>query len=347
MSGPEYFPAFDWLRLAMAMTVAIAHAGFEVDPKAGNFAVQVFFALSGWLIGGILYDSEKSQLPQFYFNRAMRIWAPYYFAVALVFAMSLLNEPFDAGRFEYLFYDVTFTHNWFILPRIEEVGSELPLRGAGAIVWSLSVEEQFYLFAPLMIMFARWGREPWLWAALAVFAIALETFYGSIALGVLAAVLRRRFGVWHLKGLAPVLLAAVILLCAYLYMLFPAEYFRIAPFAAVSVVLLLARPGKKSRIGAFAGGVSYPLYLNQWIGVFLAEEIALGFPGREVIVTVLLSIVFNLAIASLLYVAIDEQVRKRRKQWFSPSRGRAAAVTAYGLVALGAAGGLLAAMMRL
>ncbi len=347
MGAPEYIPAFDWLRLGLALTVALFHAGAVTDENIGNFAVQVFFALSGWLIGGILLDSDASALPRFYFNRAARIWAPYFFAVALVFGMSLMSEPADAHWFEYLFYDVTFTHNWFISPRIEEINADLPLRGAGIIFWSLSVEEQFYLFAPLMILFARWGRMPAMWAALAVFAIVLETFYGSIALGVLAAVLRRRFGDWHLKGMAPALFAAVFFLCVFLYARFPEEYLRIAPFAAVSAVLLLARAGKKSRIGAFAGGVSYPLYLNQWIGVFFAREIALDFPDHQLIVTVLLSVVLNLAIASLLYLAIDAQVRKRRNEWFTPARGRAAAMIAYGLIILGGAGGLLIALMRL
>ena len=76
-TAPEYFPAFDWLRLILAMTVALAHDGLPMDHRAANFAVQVFFALSGWLIGGILFDSDRGKLPRFYFNRATRIWAPY------------------------------------------------------------------------------------------------------------------------------------------------------------------------------------------------------------------------------------------------------------------------------
>ena len=98
-----YFPYFDWLRLTLAMTVALVHDGLPIDTNAANFAVQVFFALSGWLIGGILLNSQRKDLPRFYFNRAARIWIPYYFSVGLLFAVSLLKEPIDWEWLEYLF----------------------------------------------------------------------------------------------------------------------------------------------------------------------------------------------------------------------------------------------------
>ena len=67
------YPAFDWLRFFLASIVVLYH--FDVIPwhRAGNLAVQVFFALSGWLIGGILVRSDTKHLPRFYFNRATRI----------------------------------------------------------------------------------------------------------------------------------------------------------------------------------------------------------------------------------------------------------------------------------
>ena len=49
-----YYPAFDYLRILLATVVAAQHAGLVGWERAGSFSVQVFFALSGWLIGGIL-----------------------------------------------------------------------------------------------------------------------------------------------------------------------------------------------------------------------------------------------------------------------------------------------------
>ncbi len=343
-----YFPAFDWLRLVLAMAVALSHGGgIFSDPNVANFSVQVFFALSGWLIGGILLDSDKSKLPRFYFNRATRIWAPYYFAVALLFATSLLKEPLDAHWLEYLFYDLTYTHNWFITPRIEEIFSDLPLQGTINHFWSLGVEEQFYLFAPLVILFMRWGRSPLLWLGATILAISLHTFYGSICMGVLAVALHRKYGDWHLRWGVSWLLALGLALCIGAYVVKPDAYWLIAPFAAVFIVLLLARSGRKTAIGSFVGGISYPLYLNHWIGIFVSHEIvqAFGFIGDGA--GVVIGAVLNLAVASVLFLAIDEQVRKRRGAWFTDGRGRMAAKVAYGLVALGAVGGLLIGVSRL
>src|SRR5579863_2231080 len=54
-AAADYYPWFDWLRLALACIVLAGHQGlFPRWPKAPDFAVQVFFALSGWLIGGLL-----------------------------------------------------------------------------------------------------------------------------------------------------------------------------------------------------------------------------------------------------------------------------------------------------
>ncbi len=342
----DYFPAFDWLRITLAMTVALFHAGLPIGADGANFAVQVFFALSGWLIGGILLDSDRRDLPRFYFNRAMRIWAPYYFAVALVFSAGLAMKPLDAQWFEFLFYDVTYTHNWFISPRLAEINDDLPVRGAAVVFWSLSVEEQFYLLAPLLILFLRWGRSPILWGGVALLAVALQTFYGAVALGVCAAALQRRFGDWHLRGAAPVCFALIVAACAGLYWMNPASYNFIAPPAAVAIVLMLARRGARNRVGAFFGGISYPLYLNHWIGVILAKAAALSVPAFAAAFTLGTSAILNLAIASVLFLAIDEPVRKRRSVLFTERRGWMAAMVAYGLVTVGALGGLILSAMR-
>lgn len=345
--APVYFPAFDWMRLVLAMTVALAHDGVPMDSHAANFAVQVFFALSGWLIGGILFDSDRKSLPRFYFNRATRIWAPYYFSVALIFAVSLLKEPLDAHWLEYLFYDLTYTHNWFISPRILEIQNDLPLQGTTNHFWSLSVEEQFYLIAPLLILFLKWGRSPVLWGAVALFAVALQTFYGAIALGVFAVTLQRRVGDWHVNGAAPLLIAAALVLCVVIYTKWNGAYYFAAPPAAVLIVLLLARAGPKAKLAAFVGGISYPLYLNHWLGIFISHEIAQALPFVGKYTAVAIGAVLNIAIASVLFIAIDEQVRKRRGQWYSESRGKTAAIVAYGLVAIGAVGGLVFAVARM
>ncbi|MEM9494482.1 MAG: acyltransferase [Pseudomonadota bacterium] len=342
----NYFPGFDWLRLTLAMMVALSHDNAPLGHNAADFAVQVFFALSGWLIGGILLNSRREDLPRFYFNRAARIWIPYYFAVALLFGLSFVRDPVGASWFEYLFYDITYTHNWFISPRIGEIAKDLPLEGTNNHFWSLSVEEQFYLVAPLLIIFTRWGRSPFAWGVIAIAAIAANFWYGSIALGVLAVILHHRVKDWHLRPEARAAILGVLVVCVGIYLANHELYRFVAPFASVAIVLLLAKPGAKSRIGAFAGGISYPLYLNHWIGIFATHEVLerAAFIGEAG--SIVLGGVLNLLVASLFFVAIDEQVRKRRSALFSPQLGKAAAVVAYTLVIVGAIGGLGLAVAR-
>lgn len=93
MQKNQYYPWFDWLRALLAIAVMFTHEGLSPWNQSGNFAVQVFFALSGWLIGGILLKISLKDLPRFYFNRALRIWAPYYIALLLLITASLLKEP--------------------------------------------------------------------------------------------------------------------------------------------------------------------------------------------------------------------------------------------------------------
>ncbi len=115
----DYYPAFDWLQIVLALVVASRHAGLIGLDHAGKMAVDVFFALSGWLIGGILLRSRLADLPRFYFNRATRIWIPYALAIALLSLASVLIEVgirhvhLTSKWYEMTFYDVTFVYNWF------------------------------------------------------------------------------------------------------------------------------------------------------------------------------------------------------------------------------------------
>ena len=61
-SAPDsYYPWFDWLRFVLANVVMLVHFGIIRGwSHAGDFAVQAFFALSGWLIGGLLLEQSRS-----------------------------------------------------------------------------------------------------------------------------------------------------------------------------------------------------------------------------------------------------------------------------------------------
>lgn len=337
----NYYPLFDGLRITLAILVALSHDGIIRWPHAGNLAVQCFFSLSGWLIGGILLKSPVHDLPRFFFNRATRIWIPYGIAIALLLGASLLRDPISPKWVEFAFYKITFVYNLFGPPQLASFRAQMPLAGTGNHFWSICTEEQFYLLAPLLIVLlpARLGKSPAVWSTLSILAIFFQIF-GAIALGVTAAVIAHRYGNRHLDKRAISFLVALILGTSTMILFEVFDYAFVAPIFALSVVLLLARPGVASAFGRFWGGVSYPFYLNHWIGVFVANELFEPYGLRESLYRKMAALLINLAVAAALYVTVDETIRKHRDKWYRQARGVSLAVTAYGLLAFGLIGGL-------
>jgi len=117
--------------------------------------VDLFFVLSGFLIGGILLDQRESEnyFKVFYTRRACRI-VPLYYSVLLLFLLSFSLGPAFTGRIPQL-YDkwippwcyFTFTQNFAMFARGDFGPSWL------GVTWSLAIEEQFYLLLPFIIRF--------------------------------------------------------------------------------------------------------------------------------------------------------------------------------------------------
>ena len=336
------YPAFDWLRFVLASIVLLDHSGVHFPgPLGGGLAVDVFLALSGWLIGGILLKTPRSDLPRFFYNRSTRIWAPYFACAALLYALALAKEGFSPDWLKYLFYDATFTHYTFT--RFPQALTEMPLGGTGNHFWSISVEEQFYLAAPLLMILLPFGRKIWPWVVVAALLIALPSRFAPIALGVLAAVIHQRqplvTGTWSCH------LALGAGACLALAMMWRWNVIALHAIFAVLVVLALAMPGRRMRLAVFAGAISYPLYLNQWVGGFAANILLrhIADPGRGAALT--LTFLISVAVAVASWFIIDRQVMKRRDAWYTPARGRAAMLAAYSLLVIGLVGGGTIRMM--
>lgn len=339
-----YYPAFDYLRIILALVVALGHSGIGIWEPSAGYAVQVFFALSGWLIGGILVQSTPSDLPRFYFNRAARIWIPYLAAILLLVAVSLLRDRITPTWLETVFFYVTFVYNFFGPLEVGTLRDAMPLQGTGSHFWSICAEEQFYLLAPFLItLLSTIGRKVWFWSAIAAIALVSPywIFFGAISLGVLASVLRRHLGDWQgTKPAQVILLAFSIVVFAGIYLdLIP---YRIgAPFSSVSIILFLAQAGPHSGLAAFLGGVSFPMYLNHWMGVFIANAAFGKFGMRDTVICHLAAVIIAFVIAVILYMIIDRNVRTHRDKCFTPTRGKAVALCGVVLVMTGLIGGLL------
>jgi len=145
-------PGLDGLRGIAFLLIFLVHTDFINFGWAG---VQLFFVLSGFLITGILVDMKRG-LPQgayfikFYGRRFLRIFPLYYFYLAFAFILSIALFNFGALSkkmelfWQHLPYALTFTYNFFYV-----VAKEPSMLLSH--FWTLSVEEQFYVFWPLLI----------------------------------------------------------------------------------------------------------------------------------------------------------------------------------------------------
>jgi peptidoglycan/LPS O-acetylase OafA/YrhL len=339
ITGPEhrkeYYPYFDWLRGLLAAVVMLFHEGVIPWGGASYIAVQVFFSLSGWLIGGILLEMPRAKLTRFYFNRVARIWGPYYAALAILVGVSLLRDPVTPKWSEFVFYKCTFVYNVFGPPQLENHRYDMPLDGSGNHFWSVNVEEQFYLVAPILLVVVApvVGRSVSTWIAISLLAWYFNV-YASIAFGVAAAVIASRYGPIHLTRASCFILAGVAIGTA-CGMAAGWDYVTLAAPFSIAVVLMLARMGKPNRLGAIVGGISYPLYLNHWTGPFVAHAALKPFGLRDSAVAHVLSVAFSICFSYGMYRLVDRPLLERRSRYFTPARGRAAMVVAYGLVIIG------------
>lgn len=145
------------LRAVAILTVVIYHAGYEFM-TGGYVGVDVFFVLSGYLITGLLYREYlregRVRLLEFYARRIRRLLpASCVVLLATCLLASLLLSPLQQSKLIYPFFSTaTYVSNvWFAVDAMEYLGDVGRLNPV-LHTWSLSLEEQFYLFWPLIFV---------------------------------------------------------------------------------------------------------------------------------------------------------------------------------------------------
>ena len=144
----HYIPSLDGIRALAVTTVCVAHAGLDRFIP-GGFGVTVFFFLSGFLITSLLRREHEQHgfihLQQFYLRRIIRIWPPMYLTLGIVVALSLLNAfQLAAPQQESLWFQMLHLANYQQI-----FGQALSIPGT-EVLWSLAVEEHFYLIWPVV-----------------------------------------------------------------------------------------------------------------------------------------------------------------------------------------------------
>ncbi len=148
-----YFPALDGLRALAVLMVLFVHAAPDLCPW-GWMGVQTFFVLSGFLISGILVDSRAAagRYRNFYARRALRIF-PLYYGVLLLCGGGLWVTGGSWPKHAWLWLVYLQNFAWFLRGTFSDLlrTSGGKVFGAVGHLWSLAVEEQFYLIWPPIV----------------------------------------------------------------------------------------------------------------------------------------------------------------------------------------------------
>ncbi len=141
-------PCLDGLRACAFLLVFVAHAGADkIIP--GGLGVTVFFFLSGYLITTLLrieaHNSGSISLRRFYLRRSLRILPPMYITLALVYAWAHFG-PHHSGNALGLFSALAYFWNYADLL----LGGRANLPTGIGLLWSLMIEEHFYLIFPFV-----------------------------------------------------------------------------------------------------------------------------------------------------------------------------------------------------
>jgi peptidoglycan/LPS O-acetylase OafA/YrhL len=160
-----YIPALDGLRALAVVAVLLYHGGVNWIP-GGFLGVDVFFVISGYLITSLLLSDWREhgciQLGRFYVRRARRLLPALFLMLGVVSLYSLVFLPDTVVELRgAVIAAVSYVENWHL---ISDDVSYFVAAGRPSLLrhlWSLAVEEQFYLLWPLLfsLLLARWGRQ--------------------------------------------------------------------------------------------------------------------------------------------------------------------------------------------
>lgn len=345
-----YHPELDGLRFFAFMGVYVFHA-FPVQVTgelntpllrniawvfsallAGEAGVDLFFVLSSYLITTLLlreFDRFGDvDLRKFYIRRTLRIWPLYYgFLIVAWFA-----EP--------VFFGHRWLASWHTLPFLAFLGNwalvaEYPFRSTAIVLWTVSIEEQFYLTWPWLVRWLRPRNLLGLSLALLVIAqltrgllvlqnaafeeIHFNTFarLDGIALGALCACLFHRHGIPQIRPLFRSLCVAAgiwlwILAVRYCHLeqvLQPAPLFRYPLMAGGSLLIFLGclQPASQPRTlwawppFVFLGRISYGLYVWHYLALGIAGAVIGQMSGTRP--PLLQSAVWGLGLTILLAIS--------------------------------------------
>jgi peptidoglycan/LPS O-acetylase OafA/YrhL len=344
----QFRPDIEGLRAIAIALVVLYHAGWK-GARAGFLGVDVFFVLSGFLISGLLLDELAAtgtvSLTKFWARRARRLLpAAALVTLVVLLANALWLSPFDqrTDADTARAFAVYGSNILFAFRSLEYFGAEA-VRDPLLHTWSLSVEEQFYLFfAPAMLLVGLWVRGRGVdvlrrrVGALAVVAsvgsfvgcLVLARHYPVVAfyalparawefgLGALTLLATRRASrvpTPALEAIALVGLAAILGAAAMAAPRTPAPgFFSLFPTLGTAALLFAGATARRTLVGRaltvapmrFLGRLSYSWYLWHWPALAFLHERTRPSLGLSLAVALL-----SLVPAAIAFWLVESPIR--------------------------------------
>jgi peptidoglycan/LPS O-acetylase OafA/YrhL len=350
------------LRGIAVLFVLMHHA--KLTPfQAGYLGVNLFFVISGFLITGLIaneIDSGTFSITRFYWRRALRLLpAAYVTFFACAIASPFLLTETELGAFwAQLLGAVTFTANLVLKEQSGYFDTAAELKPL-LHVWSLSIEEQYYLLLPGALLLLH--RRLWLGFAAVLTAASWIACHFMVATDPTTAFYLLPMRAWEL-GLGSLLALATrrdatpgislkwVSLCCFLTLIGIAAHPISAAHPGIDAMLvclatvgLLAFPSRVLSTGiignglAKVGNISYSLYLVHWpIFAYLNSANLSGagvwWPLR------LAAVLVSFVLAFLLYIHVEQRFRIRGRSGSTPSGVKRVVFVSACLVMIASAG---------
>ena len=291
-----YRPDIDGLRAIAVLLVIFNHLGWSLF-SGGYIGVDIFFVISGYLITTILtrdIELQQFSIARFYKKRVIRL-APAYFTVLAIVSLIAWQVMLPGELTEYfksVMYATVLIANLYMRNEVGDYFSPNVENVPLLHLWSLGVEEQFYIFWPLLLwLFLSKTSRKYLWVVISVFIVALVIYaqqqlthnpakaYYSMPVRAFELLIGALISCLPKLNLPKKLLQGLV--WAGLGVLFAAAiYFdqqtpfpglmALIPCLATALIIYLGQSISSSnlllsnRLSTWIGKISYPLYLWHW-----------------------------------------------------------------------------------
>lgn len=349
-TGQQYatgvIPSLDGIRAIAVALVFFAHSGLE-NLFPGGLGVTIFFVLSGYLITTLMRiehaNSDAISYRSFYLRRLLRLMPPLLIVVAasgLLSTLSIIDGGFTpGGMISALFYFGNYfviAHDYHGMPA-----------GIG-VIWSLAIEEHYYLFyPPLAALLLRVGRAGLSVAVLAILcatvlawrywlvlhggseaylSMATDTRVDAILIGCLMALgfnpwldrapARKALNDWGIVAVCVTVLLGTLLYRNEVFRLtlrYTLQSLAIAPLIYLAVVRSDRLPFRwlNARPIVYIGTISYTIYLTHHV---ILLGIAKNWPQLSWIWLTLAGAILTLAVAEPMRRWVDRPCARLRKR---------------------------------